>query len=513
MLGEDRALWRPISEPQRRAFECDADVVGYGGAGGGGKTDLMIGKAILKHKRTLVMRKTAGELIQVIDRIEEIIGTREGLSGNAGGGGIWRLPLPGNRTINFGSVPNLGDERKYRGRAHDLLVVDEAQDFYESAFKFLTAWLRSVDERQKCQVLLTFNPPSTQEGRWLVKMFAPWVDPGYKGKRAVDGELRYFVTVSGEDIEVDSPSPVVVNSETYTPLSRTFFHARVIDNPFYRYGQYIMRLQALPEPLRSQMLHGDFAAGIGDDPWQVIPSEYIKIATERWKNLDPKPAMSAMGVDVARGGKDKTTIARRHGMWFDVPLCYTGASTPDGPTVAGLVIAALRNRAPIAIDVGGVGASPYDFLNSNGQSVHPINFGSAANSVDKSGILQFANLRSQLWWKMREALDPVSNNGIALPPDKDLIEELSMPRFEMRGKAIYVESRDELLNAKRLGRSPDLATAYILALMDLPRRQDLQAPQRRDYDAVGAWDDAQRGNSVAPSQRRDYDPSDHIFSR
>jgi hypothetical protein len=33
--------------------------------------------------------------------------------------------------------------------------------------------------------------------------------------------------------------------------------------------------------------------------------------------------MLSMGVDVARGGRDSTVIARRHeGYWFDVPLVY-----------------------------------------------------------------------------------------------------------------------------------------------------------------------------------------------
>ena len=57
--------------------------------------------------------------------------------------------------------------------------------------------------------------------------------------------------------------------------------------------------------------------------------------------------MDSMGVDVARGGRDQTLIARRHGMWFDVPLAYPGSTTPDGPTVAGLAIAA-RRASPIA---------------------------------------------------------------------------------------------------------------------------------------------------------------------
>lgn len=76
-------------------------------------------------------------------------------------------------------------------------------------------------------------------------------------------------------------------------------------------------------------------------------------------------------------------------------------------------------------------------------------------SATSPGRLAFFNLRSQLWWQLRGALDPEANNGIALPPDKDLLAELCAPRWELSGMTIKVESRDEVI--KRVGRSPDRA--------------------------------------------------------
>jgi hypothetical protein len=58
------------------------------------------------------------------------------------------------------------------------------------------------------------------------------------------------------------------------------------------------------------MLYGDFKAGIGEDPWQVIPTAWVDAAMARWVDKAPKGEMMSMGVDVARGGKDNTTIAR-----------------------------------------------------------------------------------------------------------------------------------------------------------------------------------------------------------
>jgi hypothetical protein len=232
------------------------------------------------------------------------------------------------------------------------------------------------------------------------------------------------------------------------------------------------------------MLNGDFHAGMEDDPWQVIPTAWVEAAQERWTKPHKLPPMDSMGVDVARGGRDNTVISRRHGMWFDQLLTYPGTQTPDGPKTAGLVIAALRDHAPIHIDVIGVGASPYDFLHQAKQHVLGINVAERSLHTDKSGRLRFVNQRSELWWRMREALDPENNTGIALPPDPQLLAELCAPTWELRGPIIYVESREEII--ERIGKSPDLASALILAMIETPKLRNLPGrplnPATADHD-------------------------------
>ncbi|KAG0022761.1 hypothetical protein BGZ81_008382, partial [Podila clonocystis] len=246
---------------------------------------------------------------------------------------------------------------------------------------------------------------------------------------------------------------------------------------------YMATLQALPEPLRSQMLHGDFQAGIEDDPWQVIPTAWIDFAMARWQLPDKKLPMDSLGVDVARGGQDQTVIARRHGPWFDVLLAYPGSQTPDGPAVAGLVVAAARDHASIHIDVIGVGSAPYDFLRQNQQPVLGINVSEKSHATDRSGRLRFTNLRSQLWWHMREALDPANNTGLALPCDAQLRADLCAPTWTLQGPYIRVEGREAVV--ARLGRSPDRASAVILGLIDTPKRNSepgAESARRRQYD-------------------------------
>lgn len=444
------------------AYESKADVIGFGGAAGGGKSDLAIGKALTQHQVVQIFRREGTELTAIIDRMEQILGHRDGLGGKPA---IWRGPTQRCRLIEFGSVPNLGDETKYQGRAKDLLVIDEAANFLEAQVRFLMGWVRTTDPHQRCQTLLTFNPPTTAEGRWIVDFFAPWLDDKHPNP-AQPGELRWFAMADGEEVEVPDGTPFERNGETILPQSRTFIPSRISDNPHLMGTNYMATLQALPEPLRSQMLYGDFHAGMEDDPWQVIPTAWVDAAMDRWKPLLPVPAMESMGVDVARGGKDNTVIARRHGTWYDEPLAYPGTETPNGPMVAGLVVSAMRDGAPIHIDVIGVGASPYDFLLAAKQQVIGVNASEKAAGTDQSGRLTFANLRSELWWRMREDLDPANNTGIALPPDKRLRADLCAPKWQLLGPRIQVESREEII--KRIGRSPDWASAYILARMDTP---------------------------------------------
>ena len=75
--------------------------------------------------------------------------------------------------------------------------------------------------------------------------------------------------------------------------------------------------------------------------------------------------------------------------------------------------------------------------------------------------MTYANMRSDLWWSFREALDPENREEVALPPDRRLAAQLAAPTWKLRGDAILIESKDDL--RKRLGTSTDDADAVILA--------------------------------------------------
>lgn len=513
--------WVPLPGPQSLAYESDADVIGFGGAAGGGKTDLACGLALTKHYVAQVFRREGTEVTAIVDRMTEILGHRTGLGGKPP---IWRDPTASCHLVEFGSVPNLGDEKKYQGRAKDLLVLDEAANFLEQQARFLMGWVRSTRPGQRCQTLMTFNPPTSPEGRWVLTFFGPWIDPRWpKHDRAQPGEIRYVGVVPGEngvsrDIWVaDGRQFVIVAGEPcydfdpaayqpqdiVTPQSRTFIPSRITDNPYLVNTGYMGVLQAMPEPLRSQMLYGDFSAGMEDDAFQVIPTAWVDRAMARWTDRSPKGEMTSMGVDVARGGKDSTTIVGKHGNWYDRLVRLPGKSTPDGQTAAAQVIVNRRNSAPVHVDGIGVGASVVDQLRDGNVQTISVNVAEKSLYRGKAGNLQFYNLRSELWWRMREALDPQYDTGTMLPPDPELAKELCAPKWRMQGKAIYVQSREEIIDD--IGRSPDAATAVILALIETPNEQKVQR-QARERQAAGYDPIEAHANRAPISPSASYDP-------
>jgi hypothetical protein len=194
--------------------------------------------------------------------------------------------------------------------------------------------------------------------------------------------------------------------------------------------------------------------------------------------------MDSVGVDVARGGKDETVIARRHGCWFDEPMAIPGGRRPTARMVATHTMLNRRDGAPIHIDVIGVGSSPFDILHGQikAQTV-AVDVRNKTPGVDKTGHMRFTNLRSELWWRMREWLDPENNTGAMLPPNSRLKADLTAPKWRPIGNAIQVESKEEI--EARIGRSPDYGTAYMLALIDTPKEHSFRGAltgRRPAYD-------------------------------
>jgi hypothetical protein len=456
-LSDNRpALWKPLAGPQAEAYYSDADELFYGGAAGGGKTDLVLGLASTAHTKSIIFRREYPQLKDIIDRSVQIIGQQGRFNGQAA---IWRMN--DGRTIEFGAVQHESDVNKFQGRAHDLKAFDELPNFTEFQYRFLIGWNRTTKLGQRVRVVGAGNPPTNADGEWVIRRWAPWLDNQHP-RPAKPGELRWFAMLDGEDTEVESGKPFTHKGEEIKPKSRTFIPAKLSDNPYLMATDYAATLQAMPEPLRTQLLKGDFHVSLEDNPWQIIPTLWIELAQARWRERSkPNLPLSALGVDIARGGKDKTVIAQRYGNWFDELKKYPGTMTPDGDSAAIYVAQAHKDNAAVNMDIIGVGTAAQDATVRLGIAVNGVNFAEGSTATDKSGKFKFVNLRAEAYWKFREALDPKTGDDIALPPDPELKADLCAPRWKLTARGIQVESKEDII--ERLKRSPDSGDAVVLS--------------------------------------------------
>ena len=130
--------------------------------------------------------------------------------------------------------------------------------------------------------------------------------------------------------------------------------------------------------------------------------------------------LNCTGLDVARGGRDDTVIARRHGAWFDELVVVPGKETPDGPSVAALAALMLREDAIVAVDTIGIGADAETALKNAGLPFEAMNGSEKATGHTRDGNFAIYNHRSEMRWRLREALDPDYGLEVALPPDPKL---------------------------------------------------------------------------------------------
>lgn len=456
--------WIPSPGPQTEAYFSEADELFYGGKPGGGKSDLGVGLSLTVHRRTLFLRRQREEAKEIADRYFEVLGTRNGWNGQD-----LKLRTDDSRTVDVGGCNLETDKQKYKGIPHDLKFFDEISDFTESQYRFIIIWNRSAHPGQRCRVICAGNPPTTPEGLWVIKYWGPWLDPTHPNP-AKPGELRWYLGTEDGDKEVDGPGPYPVDNGSgkitmVRAKSRTFIPAELSDNPYLRDTNYESVLAGLTGDMRNAYFLGKFDATLKDDPKQVCPTSWVKLAQARWSPLRPVGVpMCAIGVDPTSGGEDECTLAPRYDGWFAPVIAVPAKQVPFGKDIAGLVVANRRNHCVIVMDMGGgYGNAPYEILKDNDCDIVRYEGYKTSSRRTFDGKLKFMNDRAEAYWRFREALDPSQDGGspIQLPEDPTLVAELTAPKFKISANGIVITPKEELI--KTLGHSPNRADAVVMS--------------------------------------------------
>ncbi len=225
------------------------------------------------------------------------------------------------------------------------------------------------------------------------------------------------------------------------------------------------------------------AAGVDDICW-LFRQEYPATAEEAFHGAAPdgliRPALVVaarcfdpgdqahapliLGVDIARGGADRTHIIDRQGRRAGANV-HRSIDSPDLMEVAGIVAAEIERLAPdmCFIDGTGIGAGVYDRLRERGfRTATLVNFGARPEDGRK-----YANKRAEMWGRLADWLgDP---GGVAIPDDDQLHAQLCAPGYGFDSNSrLLLEPKEKI--RERIGASPDGGDALALTFAETVRR-------------------------------------------
>ena len=308
----------------------------------------------------------------------------------------------------------------------------------------------------------SFHKSIERAGRWVIPETEVRPEPAQP-------PVLIFLTFNPADNWVKSTFYEPYHAGTLAP-PYYYLPTSMKDNPFLP-QDYIDSLESLPENEYKRFVLGDWTATT--DPNQLIHSEWIIKAGE----VEEIPGPARLGVDVARFGDDQTILLALDGNTLAEIDPYEHIPINKTAEYVALKIAQRPiSAANVRVDVVGMGGGVVDNLTAIGMHVHPLESGGTPvlrmPKDPNYSILKYKNLRSQMWWELREKLR-TERFRLPRPIPKRLFEDLIAPRYKIAAdKVIEVESKDDI--KKRLGRSTDMGDALVYAAFDLP-----DAPTRR----------------------------------
>ncbi|SFQ46112.1 hypothetical protein SAMN05216229_12323 [Geopseudomonas sagittaria] len=213
---------------------------------------------------------------------------------------------------------------------------------------------------------------------------------------------------------------------------------------------------------------------------QLIPTDWVAEAIRREAVHGLSDAL-VCGIDIARGGDDDNVIRFRRGLDArSIPkIKIPGSETRDTTLFIAKVCTVVQEHRPDAVfvDSTGVGGPVADQLRRlmPGIAIIDINFASASPDA------HYANMRTYMWWRLRESL----RAGLAIDDDPLLEAELTSPEYGHNQRdQIALEKKDDI--KKRLGISPDdadaLALTFAFPVMKSNHTHDQGSALLSEYD-------------------------------
>lgn len=404
---------------QASAHSCRAKYLLFGGAMGGGKSWFLCAEAIknammFNGNRLVILRKELSVARRTILVTffsicpPEIIKSYNQSS--------LTITFVNGSTLTFMEANISKDPllNKIKGLEIGWAGIDEANEISKEVYQILKTRLRWVlpdGNKPRYEIRLTSNP----ENCWLIPTFI----------QSTNANEVYIQSLTSDNYSKDS--------EYYKNLEEAFK-----DNPI----------------MLKKYLEGDWS--MIDSINQLIPNEYIANCQIQKRQNDCR----AIGIDPARYGDDRTVFV----VIFDGDVhkieTYQKTSTSEIVTKAIELMNFFEIKPEnVGVDGVGIGAGVIDELASKGYRVKELIGGAKPEEVNFPDSFQPNNLRSQMFYQLRQDM---KEGNIGNIQDQTLKLELGSITYEIAGdKTVKVASKDVI--RKTLGSSPDIADALVYA--------------------------------------------------
>lgn len=212
----------------------------------------------------------------------------------------------------------------------------------------------------------------------------------------------------------------------------------------------------------------------------LIPYEFVRTAA--LKATHPEEASTTMpgtdpyiilGIDPAGEGADSTVVCVRHD---NTVVRFHENSRLEAPVLLEWLASIIAEEKPneIAIDATGLGWTLAGMLRTIFPRIVSVLFQAKASDPSR-----FANKRTEIYWRMREAF--VDEQSIVIPNDEFYIQEFATGKYGLEGRNIIALKPKK--DIKRiLGYSPDHADATALTFHFTTQYLALTKAARDSYD-------------------------------
>lgn len=241
----DTALvWSANPGPQSVAIASTADEMLYGGAKGGGKTDLLVARPLYQVHRSqyagALVRENYPELLRPMDRARAIYSKLPASERPFWTGHNHRWTFPSGAFVQFG---HMKDVAWTQGGNWSEILYDEVGN--------------QADEQKVDQLISEIRCPDPE----IIRQFVGSANPGFAGHPWIK---RRFILPCGKNGEKIAWARVPLPDGSSEWRSRQFVPAKITDNPTYANDRtYLAALANLPERMRRCLLDGDWDAATG----------------------------------------------------------------------------------------------------------------------------------------------------------------------------------------------------------------------------------------------------------